>query len=65
MNPIVNRAQTAYELGLFVEDIFKATRRLNLYYGLRWHYFGSARFRDRKTYNSDPITGNVIVPSVL
>jgi hypothetical protein len=63
VNPVVNRTQTALELGLFAEDTFKATRRLNLYYGLRWDYFGSARFRDGKMYNWDPITGNVIVPS--
>jgi hypothetical protein len=63
VDPITNRTQRAYELGLFVTDTFKVTRKLTLDIGLRWDYFRHAKFEDGLQYNWAPDTGNVIVPS--
>lgn len=62
LNPLTDRTLNNRELGLFIEDSYKVSRRLNLYYGLRWDYFGSATYDDGLVYNWDPATGNVIVP---
>ncbi len=62
VNPLTNRTQTAYELGMFVHDTFKLNQKLTLDFGLRWDYFRHAIFKDRLQYNWDRETGNVIVP---
>ena len=61
-DPLTNRTQTDYELGLFVQDTFKLSNRLTLELGLRWDRFGAAGYQDGLIYNWDPATGNVIVP---
>jgi hypothetical protein len=61
-DPITNRTQTDYELGLFIQDTFKISQRLNLEPGLRWDRFGSANYTDGLIYNWDPVSANVIVP---
>jgi hypothetical protein len=62
LDPLTDRTQTAYELGLFLTDTFKLSRKLTLDYGLRWDYFRHARYKDGLQYNWDMATGNVIVP---
>jgi hypothetical protein len=62
LNPIVGRAERSYELGLFVTDTWKVSRKLTVDYGLRWDYFGPSTYRDGLQYNWDPTTGNVKVP---
>jgi hypothetical protein len=62
LNPLTERAQRTYELGLYITDTFKATRKLTLDYGLRWDYFGPSTYRDGLQYNWDPATGNIVVP---
>jgi hypothetical protein len=61
LDPLTNRTNRAYELGLFVEDAFKITPNLTFTYGLRWDYFGAAQYSDKLQYNWDPKTGAVIV----
>lgn len=62
LNPLTNRDKRTYELGLFVQDTYKASSRLTLDYGLRWDYFGAPTFKDGLQYNWDPATGNVLIP---
>ncbi len=62
LNPIVGRKKTDSELGLFVQDSFKVSKRLTLDLGLRWDHFGPSNYEDGLIYNWDPKTGNVIVP---
>jgi len=62
LNPIVGRTKTDSELGLFVQDAFKVSKRLTLDLGLRWDHFGPSNYKDGLIYNWDPTTGNVIVP---
>jgi hypothetical protein len=61
LDPFTGRTQRNYELGLFVMDTFKVSRRLSLDYGLRWEYFGSPTYDDGLQFNWDPATGNVVV----
>ncbi|MEK7407401.1 MAG: carboxypeptidase regulatory-like domain-containing protein [Acidobacteriota bacterium] len=61
LDPFPGRTQKAYELGLFLMDTFKVTRRLSLDYGLRWEYFGSPTYEDGLQFNWDRSTGNVVV----
>lgn len=63
LDPLTNRAERSYELGLFITDTYKITHNLTLDYGLRWDYFGASTYRDGLQYNWDPATGNVIVPA--
>jgi hypothetical protein len=62
LNPIIGRTKTDSELGLFVQDSFKVSKRLTLDLGLRWDHFGPSNYKDGLIYNWDPATGNVIVP---
>ena len=63
LNPITNRILKSYEQGLFINDTFKVSSRLNLDLGLRWDYFGVGRYEDGLQYNFDRATGDVIIPS--
>ena len=62
MNPLIGRTKTDSELGIFVQDAFKVSKRLTLDLGLRWDHFGPGNYADGLIYNWDPATGNVIVP---
>jgi hypothetical protein len=62
LNPLTERAQRSYELGMFITDTFKVTRKLTLDYGLRWDYFGPSTYRDGLQYNWDPSTNSIVVP---
>ncbi|MGH9159400.1 MAG: TonB-dependent receptor domain-containing protein, partial [Vicinamibacteraceae bacterium] len=62
LHPLVNRRQTATELGMYVQDSFKVNARLTLDYGIRWDYFPAARYDDGLMYNWDKTTGAVVVP---
>ncbi|MEK7405723.1 MAG: carboxypeptidase regulatory-like domain-containing protein [Acidobacteriota bacterium] len=62
VDPLTDRTQADTELGLYVQDAFKATSRLTLDLGLRWDRFGSPTYKDGLIYNWDPKTGNAIVP---
>lgn len=62
LDPLTNRTQNAYELGLFVTDTFKVNAKLTLDLGLRWDFFRHAKFEDGLQYNWDPVSGNVIAP---
>jgi TonB-dependent receptor-like protein len=62
LNPLIGRTKTDSELGLFVQDAFKVSKRLTLDLGLRWDRFGPSNFKDGLIYNWDPGSGNVIVP---
>ncbi len=60
VTPLLGRERTTWELGMFVQDSFKATSKLTLDYGLRWDYFGADRYSDGLMYNWDSTTGEVI-----
>ena len=62
LNPLIGRTKTDSELGIFVQDAFKVSKRLTLDLGLRWDHFGPSNYKDGLLYNWDPNTGNVIVP---
>jgi outer membrane receptor protein involved in Fe transport len=62
LDPLTNRTQRDSELGLFVQDSFKATTRLTLDLGLRWDRFGSPNYEDNLMLNWDPATNNVVIP---
>lgn len=62
LNPLFGRTKTDSELGLFMQDAFKVSKRLTLDLGLRWDHFGPSNYKDGLIYNWDPNTGNVIVP---
>jgi hypothetical protein len=62
LNPLIGRKQTDSELGIFVQDAFKVSKRLTLDLGVRWDHFGPGNYADGLIYNWDPATGNVVVP---
>ncbi|MDP2999674.1 MAG: TonB-dependent receptor, partial [Bryobacterales bacterium] len=62
LDPLMNRTQTDSEFGVYVQDSFKATKRLTLDLGLRWERFGSPSYKDGLIYNWDRATGNVVIP---
>src|SRR5882724_2850360 len=65
-NPLGAREQKLTEYGIYAEDSFKVTRRLNIDYGVRWDIYGTPNAGDHLMYNWDPSTGNVIVdPAAL
>ncbi len=54
--------QNGYELGFFITDTFKVSRKLTLDYGLRWDYFGACTYEDGLQFNWDLQSGNVVAP---
>ena len=62
IDPLRARLRHASELGFYVTDTWKVTRRLTLDYGLRWDIFKSPTYDDNLMYNWDPASGAVIVP---
>ncbi|MEZ2346611.1 carboxypeptidase regulatory-like domain-containing protein [Terriglobus sp. RCC_193] len=60
-NPLGGRTQTLNEYGLFAQDSFKISPKLNIDYGVRWDIYGTPSAADHLMYNFDPTTGNVIV----
>ena len=62
LDPITNRTQRAYELGLFITDTYKISRKLTLDAGIRWDYFRHSRFSDGLQYNWNRDSGDVVVP---
>ena len=62
LDPITNRRQTAYELGLFITDTIKVNQKLTLDLGLRFDRFRHAKFADGLQYNWDRTTGEVVIP---
>jgi hypothetical protein len=62
LNPLIGRTRTDSELGIFVQDAFKVSKRLTLDLGVRWDHFGPGNYKDGLIYNWDPATGNVVVP---
>ncbi len=62
LDPLTNRRQKAYELGLFATDTFKISRKATLDYGIRWDYFGSSKYDDNLQFNWDPQSAQVLVP---
>jgi hypothetical protein len=66
VSPLGSRKQRLTEYGVYGEDSFKLSRRLNLSYGLRWDFYGTPFAGDYLMYNWDPATGDVIVtPAAL
>lgn len=60
-DPLSGRNQSLTEYGLYAEDSFRITRRLNLDYGLRWDLYGTPGASDHLQYNFNPATGDVVV----
>jgi len=54
VSPLANREMSLIEYGLYAEDSFKVSRRLNLSYGVRWDLYGTPSAGDHLMYNWDP-----------
>lgn len=61
-SPRIDRVRNINEVGLYITDSFKFSRRLTIDAGIRWDYYGVARYKDGLQYNFDPATGNIIIP---
>jgi hypothetical protein len=55
-SPLSNQTQTLTEYGLFAQDSFTVTHKLNLSYGVRWDLYGTPTSTDHLMYNFDPST---------
>jgi hypothetical protein len=62
LDPLVNRPNKNRQAGFFISDTFKVSPKLTLDYGLRWDYYGIAKYKDGLMYNFDLGSGKVIVP---
>ncbi|MBK9168496.1 MAG: carboxypeptidase regulatory-like domain-containing protein [Bryobacterales bacterium] len=62
LDPFINRTRNASELGLYITDTYKVSRKLTLDYGLRWDFFGASKYKDQRQFNWDRATGDIIVP---
>ncbi|MEK7405411.1 MAG: carboxypeptidase regulatory-like domain-containing protein [Acidobacteriota bacterium] len=62
LDPLLDRVQGSKELGFFITDTFKISKRLNLDYGVRWDYFIPTTYKDGLQFNWDAATGNIVVP---
>lgn len=61
LDPLYNRRNHNNQWGLYVNDSFKVSQKLTIDWGLRWDYYGEARFDDGWMFNWDASTGNLIV----
>jgi hypothetical protein len=60
--PQIDLTLLSSEMGPFIQDTFKATKRLTLEMGVRWDKFGSPTYSNGLIYNWDLKTGDVVVP---
>ena len=58
-----NRYNRRTDTGLFLQDSWRATSRLNVTLGLRWEYFMPPTELHDERANFDPATGAVVLPS--
>ncbi|MBI5086227.1 MAG: TonB-dependent receptor [Acidobacteria bacterium] len=61
LDPIVNRMSRNNQFGWFFGDTFKVNSKLTIDYGIRWDYYGIARYDDGLMYNFDMASGKVVV----
>lgn len=52
-----------YQYSLYAQDSYRMTNRLTLNYGLRWDADEPYTEQDDRSYNFDPITKQVVVPT--
>lgn len=58
--PVIARRR--WEHGAFIQDDWRISKRLTLYYGLRWSRFTVPYDKNGLFYNFDPVTMSLIVP---
>jgi hypothetical protein len=56
-------AQRRWEFGAFVQDDYRLTSKLTLYYGLRWSHFTVPYDKNGLYYNYDPEANKIVVPN--